>query len=288
MMKKLKIVAAMLLVVLALSACSSRSEKPAQAASVPPDPESSSQSEPQPDEPPEDAFFELPAVVGSYTFEVRGVEPQNFPTLEIYPDGKFRFTVNLLSYLGHFEGGCKVDDIHLTLTVDAVDFEGFAADQIQEIYFEVAAGNNLIYMGNNSEEQAIGVTNPYDLFKRQKANAGKGQETSSAPAESSVSIRLVSNTSFGAKEITGQAVGPILSMLETLSPLDDTDDLIEKREGNPSISMTVNREGDSEQWIIFPGTPESIGEEVTGLFGENGQSSTDIGLFEMLNGILVS
>ena len=287
-MKKIQIMAAVLLILFVLSACSSRSENPAQAASVSPEPTGSSQAEPQPDDPPEEELSELPAVVGSYTFEVRGVEPQNYPALEIYADGTFRFTANLLNYLGHFEGGCKVDNMQVTLTVDTVDFEGFTADQVGEIYFEVATGNDLIYMGNDSEEQAIGVTNPYDRFKRQKMNAGKEPETSSAE-ESRVSIKLVSNTSYGEKELSEQAaVGPILSMLETLSPLSDTDDLIEKREGSPSINLTIIRDGSSEQWIIFPGTPESIGEEVTVLFGENGQSSTDIGLFEMLNGILVS
>ena len=104
-MKKIQIMAAVLLILFVLSACSSRSENPAQAASVSPEPTGSSQAEPQPDDPPEEELSELPAVVGSYTFEVRGVEPQNYPALEIYADGTFRFTANLLNYLGHFEGG---------------------------------------------------------------------------------------------------------------------------------------------------------------------------------------
>ena len=39
------------------------------------------------------------------------------------------------------------------MATEAVDTAGKV-----EIYFEVATGNDLIYMGNDSEEQAIGVT----------------------------------------------------------------------------------------------------------------------------------
>ena len=53
-MKKIQIMAAVLLILFVLSACSSRSENPAQAASVSPEPTGSSQAEPQPDDPPEE------------------------------------------------------------------------------------------------------------------------------------------------------------------------------------------------------------------------------------------
>ena len=46
--------------------------------------------------------FKILRETGKCTFEVRGVEPQNYPALEIYADGTFRFTANLLNYLGHF------------------------------------------------------------------------------------------------------------------------------------------------------------------------------------------
>lgn len=58
------------------------------------------------------------------------------PTLVLEPEGTFVLTENLFSGMGHYSGTYTVDDIYLTLHVDAADFQGFTGDDVTLIQFE--------------------------------------------------------------------------------------------------------------------------------------------------------
>lgn len=108
-------------------------------------------------------------VVGAYTFEARGVEERHAPSLLLREDGTFCFTVNLLTDMGKIDGSYTTDEVSVTLTVEAVDFEGFQGDDVKTIRFDISSEEGLLYRGTDAgEDEPLGMTNPYDIFRKQK------------------------------------------------------------------------------------------------------------------------
>lgn len=108
------------------------------------------------------------ALAGDYVFAAEGVDPRNYPTLSLREDQTCCFTVNLLTHMGHMEGSYTVQGSSLEIIVDEVDFDGFIGDDVRELRFDLGGEGIMLYRGSASdEEQVIGMTNPYDIFKRQ-------------------------------------------------------------------------------------------------------------------------
>ncbi|WP_195276766.1 hypothetical protein [Anaerotruncus rubiinfantis] len=121
---------------------------------------------------------DLSAVAGKYVSEPEGVDEQYWPTLTLREDGTFLFRVNLFAGMGRIEGSYLFHeaDKTITLQVESRNFEGgVMGETMNEFYFDVASDESLMYRGNDDPElEPIGVTNPYDLFKRTTESSSAG------------------------------------------------------------------------------------------------------------------
>ena len=234
--------------------------------------------ESQPEEEKETDPMLYEQLAGVYVYETKGVDRPYWPALELKENGSCNFTVNLLSSIGHIEGHYTVEDNSVLVTVDQVDFEGFAADDVESLRFDISAGNTLVYRGSIEDEtQAVGMTNPYDLFKLEKQGSSAGEDTQST----GLTVTL-QRSSDGNRQIVDdpELAAAVIKLLEGQKPLSDTDDQIEKREDNPSITISVQEGNSSYQLILFPGTPASLEEEITVVFGTSGQYYLPVAVFE--------
>lgn len=117
----------------------------------------------------EEAETDFASLDGKYVFHTEGVEDIYCPNLVLREDGTCRFNVNLLTNMGAINGSFQVDKgLLITIDVDNLSFDGFVGDDTKRVYFEVAAGDTLMYRGTDAGEDAvIGMTNPMDLFKKE-------------------------------------------------------------------------------------------------------------------------
>ncbi|MEM1483705.1 hypothetical protein V6615_02380 [Oscillospiraceae bacterium PP1C4] len=106
-------------------------------------------------------------LAGTYLFETREVDEPYRPKLVLNADGTFEFTVNLLTQMGNIDGTYSADGSTVLLTVETIDFDGFQGEHVKTITFDVSSDKNLMYRSTDSgDDQPIGMTNPYDLFKK--------------------------------------------------------------------------------------------------------------------------
>ncbi len=113
------------------------------------------------------AEVDYAALAGEYVFEIKEVDPVNYPTLILREDQTSTFRANLLTHMGNFQGTYALEGQKIRFFVEEKDFDGFACDQVQELRFDLSGGGGLLYRGSDQdEEQVIGMTSPYDLFKR--------------------------------------------------------------------------------------------------------------------------
>ena len=103
---------------------------------------------------------------GVYVHTAREIEQAYRPRLELYEDGTCAFTVNLLSAMGRLEGLYAVDGDWLTVTVQSLDFTGFAGDDVKELTFELVGPGRLMFRGtDNPDAPYLGATEALFFFK---------------------------------------------------------------------------------------------------------------------------
>ena len=88
------------------------------------------------------------------------VNPEYCPTLFLYTNYTFQFTVNLLEGMGLIEGRYEIKGNKVYCYVDKRDFSGFTGDDVTEFALRINS-NKLIYEGNT-----IGMTESGDSFKK--------------------------------------------------------------------------------------------------------------------------
>lgn len=106
---------------------------------------------------------------GAYVYTARGIEEAYRPRLELYEDGTCAFTANLLSAMGHIEGTYAIDGDLLTVTVESLDFTGFAGDGVKELTFELVGPGRLMFRGTDDPDAPyLGATEALDVFTKEE------------------------------------------------------------------------------------------------------------------------
>ena len=74
--------------------------------------------------------------------------------------------------MGRLEGLYAVDGDWLTVTVQSLDFTGFAGDDVKELTFQLVGPGRLMFRGtDNPDAPYLGATEALDVFTKEEAAA---------------------------------------------------------------------------------------------------------------------